>query len=132
MLNISVVGRNASLEDRMHYYAWDKKSRERAGFVEQLNAMELPYEASAGGQISVDVVPKGWNKAVAMPEILKRHPDSAIHFFGDRMGKGGNDRPLALALEAKGAPHKAVAVSGYEDCFRHLREEMLLADTRAA
>lgn len=42
----------------------------------------------AGGQISFDVFPIGWNKTYCL-----RHVDEyeEIHFFGDKTTEGGND-----------------------------------------
>jgi len=62
MLNISTVGREATSKQRKSYHAWDKINKERIAFVDLINQSFLPYEASAGGEISIDIVPAGWNK----------------------------------------------------------------------
>lgn len=122
MVNISVVGRDATTAQRKHYSEWDVIAEERKQFVEQFNSIDQPYEASAGGQISIDIVPKGYNKSMAMGEILKREPDSALIFFGDRMAQGGNDKPLADALEKAGPPHRAFPVTTYLDTWEELKK----------
>lgn len=124
MLNISTVGRKASVAQRSDYFEWDKRSEERAQFVEQINVSRFPYEASAGGQISVDIVPRGWNKSVVFKEILDRDPGQAIMFFGDRIERGGNDRPLAHAIWSAGAPHQVQPVEDWSETFEKLLLEV--------
>ena len=120
MLNVSAVGRNAAVAQREEYFAWDKASEERAQFVAQINAAALPYEASAGGQISIDIVPRGWNKSVVFDELLGEDPAQALMFFGDRIQQGGNDRPLAEAIWAAGAPHEVRPVETWPETFEQL------------
>ncbi len=132
MVNISVVGRNASIEQRNHYFEWDKEVGERAKFVERINASRLPYEASAGGEISIDIVPCGWNKSVVMKELLAQDPTVEIFFFGDRTGPGGNDRPLADALWQAGAPHRVNPVRHYSETWNILRGQTHEQPSRAA
>lgn len=124
MVNISVPGRDATTAQRKHYSEWDMVAKERKQFVEQFNSTDHPYEASAGGQISIDIVPKGYNKSMAMDEILKREPDSGLIFFGDRMAEGGNDKPLADALEKAGPPHQAFPVKSYLDTWEELKKRI--------
>ena len=45
-------------------------------------------EATIGGQISIDIYPKGKNKAQVLEDIL-----GPITFFGDKCQPGGNDYP---------------------------------------
>lgn len=120
MLNVTVVGRNATNEQRKHYFEWDRKERERAQFVDIINNSDRPYEAAAGGEISIDIAPRGWNKSVILPELFAHYPNAAIKFYGDRTERGGNDWPLADALAAAGAPHASLRVFGYLDTWRHL------------
>ena len=120
MLNITTVGRNASNEERKAYHAWDNQHRERQEFIRVLSGQYPHYEFSAGGEISVDIVPYGWTKAVAKKEIEERHLDCSITFFGDRMGEGGNDKPLADVLK-KHPNHRAVHVGSYEDTWKILQ-----------
>ncbi len=112
MLNISTAGRNATLSQRKAYHAWDSIHHERLEIVDALQECFPMYEFSAGGEISIDIVPKGWTKAVAKTEIEQRHPHGSITFFGDRTGHGGNDKPLADAL-ATDPRHRTVSVGSY-------------------
>jgi len=124
MLNVSTVGRDASVAQREEYFAWDKGSEERAQFVAQINAATIPYEASAGGQISIDIVPRGWNKSVVLDDLLGEDPMQALMFFGDRIEQGGNDRPLAEAIWSAGAPHEVRPVETWSETFEKLLFEV--------
>ena len=132
MLNISVVGRDASRAKRKQYYNWDKDFQERSAFVDMINESTLPYEASAGGEISIDIVPNGWNKSVVMAEILGRHPDAKLVFFGDRICPGGNDEPLAKALFEKDDGHICVPVSNYSQTWEYLETNSVRTNRKAA
>jgi len=120
MLNISVIGRGATLDQRKHYHAWDNTCNERAKFAQTLNDKFSTYEASCGGEISIDIVPKGWNKSVVKSEVLERFPGARLVFFGDRMGEGGNDQPLADVLNTPSGRHRAISVKNYKDTWMHL------------
>ena len=120
MLNITTVGRQATTEQRKHYHAWDQENRERDEFIRVLQMQYPEYEFSAGGEISIDIVPFGWTKAVAKTEIEQRHFECGITFFGDRMSTGGNDKPLADALKSN-RRHQAIAVDSFHDTWAHLQ-----------
>lgn len=130
MVNVSVLGRDATYEQRLEYYAWDQEHGERTALAAMLSAEFSDYEISAGGQISIDIVPKGLNKSIARDAVLLRNPGAALCFFGDRMGPGGNDQPLSDVLLAAGAPHRAMPVEGYEETWRALLEEDAQAEAR--
>lgn len=94
MINFSIIGRNCPHEARLPYYEWDFKARERLDLCDALMD-QFDVDATAGGQISIDINPKGVNKAQILPDLEEY---DHIDFFGDNMGPGGNDRPLAQAL----------------------------------
>jgi len=119
-LNVSSVGRNAPLDHRKRYQDWDRETGERKRLIDAIHASGLRYEAFAGGEVSVDIVPAGWNKAIVRDEVLRRAPGSSIVFFADRMGPGGNDEPLARALRAEKGRHLCVPVTGWRDTERQL------------
>ena len=97
MINFSVVGRNASLEQRKHYYKFDCLHGEREKIASVINKKFNGIEASLGGEISIDIYPVGWDKS----QILKHLPNSTYHFFGDKIYPGGNDYALAKKLDNK-------------------------------
>ncbi|KAI9808240.1 MAG: Phosphomannomutase 1 [Sarcosagium campestre] len=99
MVNISPVGRNASVAERNAYQAYDLEHGVRAKFVEALKQKfpDFGLTYSIGGQISFDVFPQGWDKTYCLQhvEAEAKLPDGVkyetIHFFGDKTAKGGND-----------------------------------------
>lgn len=99
MINVSPVGRNASVKERNEYQAFDLQHGIRAKMVEALRKEfpDLGLEYSIGGQISFDVFPIGWDKTFCLKHVEndKNLPDGVdfktIHFFGDKTFKGGND-----------------------------------------
>tara|TARA_R100000008_G_scaffold44551_1_gene25926 strand:+ start:655 stop:1395 length:741 start_codon:yes stop_codon:yes gene_type:complete len=100
MVNFSIVGRNASPDLREAYYKWDQTSGEREDIVEYLNRLYPEFEVSIGGQISVDIYPKGMNKAQVVDKMQELHGDDVeMIFVGDRNVPGGNDWPLAQRLD---------------------------------
>jgi len=95
MVNISPIGRNASIQERHDFEAYDKGEGVRKSFVAALKR-EFPdfgLTFSIGGQISFDVFPTGWDKTYCLQHVEKEGPGyfKTIHFFGDKTYKGGND-----------------------------------------
>lgn len=116
MVNFSVVGRNATRNQRAEYVKWDTKFNERDYISHNFNLVFPTLEAKVGGETGIDIAPKGCNKS----QILKDFKESDfIVFFGDRMEEDGNDYPLAKALEDSysGTNH---AVSGWQDTWNIL------------
>ena len=99
MLNFSVVGRDCSLDQRYDYYEWDRLSKERERIAFTINKQWTTLEAVLGGQISIDIAPRGWNKSQVLDEIKSRtkNTDEFI-FIGDKTLEGGNDYPLAKLM----------------------------------
>ncbi|GAA5950912.1 hypothetical protein JCM21900_000370 [Sporobolomyces salmonicolor] len=92
MVNISPIGRNASVKERNEFEAYDKIQKVRAALVEALKKefADLNLTFSIGGQISFDAFPHGWDKTYALRHIEKEN-FKEIHFFGDKTHQGGND-----------------------------------------
>ena len=79
-------------------------------------------EASVGGQISIDIHPKGANKSQAKNWILKHFEGNPIiKFYGDKTLPGGNDYDLAKVLA--GDFHKVCQVEDWKDTYKLLKEE---------
>jgi phosphomannomutase len=103
MVNISPVGRNASIKERNEFEAYDKTHGVRVKMIEALRKEfpDLGLTYSIGGKISFDVFPHGWDKTYCLQhvEAEAKRPDGVkydhIHFFGDKTVKGGNDYELA-------------------------------------
>ena len=108
-INFSLIGRNCSLEQRDDYAKWDEKSGERDKAIEQLRETFKGWGLSfrKGGQISIDITRKGWDKSYALQSIAES-PEDCV-FFGDRIEGNGNDSDIAVLC---GAYHE---VSGPEE-----------------
>ena len=91
MVNISTLGRSASAVLRREYYKWDNTRGERKEIVESLSGKFPDLDFSIGGEISIDIYPKGMDKSQAINDM-----DGACMFFGDRCEKGGNDHSIAI------------------------------------
>ena len=100
LLNFSVVGRDCTLEERQQYFEWDNKVGERREIAEYITKTWPKLDAVIGGQISIDIVPKGKDKSQVLDVIKQERlvqPDKYI-FLGDRIEEGGNDYPLAKLM----------------------------------
>ncbi|RDW77257.1 phosphomannomutase-1 [Coleophoma cylindrospora] len=99
MINVSPIGRNASVEERNAYNEYDLEHKVREKFVSVLQEKfaDLGLTYSIGGQISFDIFPAGWDKTYCLQhlEADAKKPGgveyTTIHFFGDKTFKGGND-----------------------------------------
>ena len=56
------------------------------------------YDFECGGNISLDIIPKGCGKSQIAHHLRKLYPDDKIIFMGDRTYEGGNDYALAHEL----------------------------------
>ena len=121
MVNVSPIGRNASVEERHEFEKYDKEHKIRQTFVEALKKEFPDYGLcySIGGQISFDVFPAGWDKTFALTHVS---PDSwkEIHFFGDKTFEGGNDHEIFTHKDVKGH-----SVTSPEDTISQLRNLFL-------
>jgi phosphomannomutase len=122
MINVSPIGRNASVEERNEFEEFDKKAGVRAAMVkalqERFSHLNLTY--SIGGQISFDVFPNGWDKTYALGLVEKEGQFTDIHFFGDKTFKGGNDYEIYEDPRTTGH-----AVSSPADTMRIINELFL-------
>ena len=124
MLNFSIVGRDCTLEQRKHYFEYDKKIKERQNIAEGIRFNWSKLDAVIGGQISIDIAPKGNDKSqviyiIEQERLIK--PDEYI-FIGDRTMEGGNDYPLAKLLKDKDRPYGyAYQTEGWEHTIRLLK-----------
>lgn len=128
MVNISPVGRNASIQERNEYSAYDKEHQIREKFVAVLKEKfsHLGLTFSIGGQISFDVFPAGWDKTYCLQHVAaeKNPPEggpgvdyTTIHFFGDKTFKGGND--YEIYEDSRTVGH---SVTSPDDTMRELKE----------
>lgn len=85
-LNFSIVGRNCSKEQRSDYATYDLQNFERQHIVEVMSEKYPEIEFALGGEISIDIYPKGSGKGNLIKDL-----DDNFTFFGDHMYPGGND-----------------------------------------
>jgi phosphomannomutase len=114
LLNISVVGRDCTQQQREEYYEWDKINKEREFICQAITKIFPELEATAGGQISIDIHQYGKNKSQ-----IRKKLDGIIYFFGDKTMEGGNDYPIANMLEE---PDKVFQVDDWEHTYKLLKE----------
>ena len=120
MLNFTTIGRNAGKKERERYYEWDKIRGERKNIVSQLEESYPDIDFRIGGQISIDIQPKGFNKSQASKWIRKVYGDT-IYYFGDKCKEGGNDYDMKLDLE-KHENDKFFCVNNPNETIKTLRE----------
>ncbi|KAJ3999194.1 eukaryotic phosphomannomutase [Lentinula boryana] len=118
MINVSPIGRNATIAERHEFEAYDKKQGIRAAFVKVLRERFADYDLtfSIGGQISFDVFPQGWDKTYSLRHV-EHEGFEEIHFFGDKTYKGGND--YEIFSDARTIGH---SVNSPDDTIRILKE----------
>ncbi|KAI9792065.1 MAG: Phosphomannomutase [Peltula sp. TS41687] len=125
MINVSPVGRNASIREREEFEAFDKQAGVRRAMVEALRREfpDLGLTYSIGGQISFDVFPTGWDKTYCLQHLEAEGKRAGgvtfdtIHFFGDKTFEGGND--WEIFNDPRTVGH---TVTGPEDTARQLQE----------
>jgi len=98
MLNFSIVGRDCSLDERLDYFEYDVRTQERTNIARQIILKWDNLDAVIGGQISIDITPKGMNKSQVLKEVKKFYQNEEYIFIGDRTMEGGNDYPLAKIM----------------------------------
>ncbi|KAL7009723.1 Phosphomannomutase 1 [Cystobasidiomycetes sp. EMM_F5] len=121
MINVSPIGRNATIQERLDFEAYDNVHNIRKTFIaalrEKFSSYGLTY--SIGGQISFDVFPTGWNKTYALRHV-EHEGYREIHFFGDKTHEGGND--YEIYVDPRTIGH---AVHGPEDTLKQVTELFL-------
>lgn len=117
LCNFSIVGRNATMEDRAMYKQWDEHKQEREKIVFTLSEKYGSiFDIKAAGETGIDIVMKGHDKAQILSDF---DHISNITFLGDRMDIKGNDWSLAVALEEKNG--KAIQVRNWKHTWEILR-----------
>ena len=95
LVNFSIVGRNADLEQRAAYRDYDLLSGERESLAARLSAAFPDLEIGVAGETGMDIYPAGANKS----QILQHFSYRPIIFFGDSTRPGGNDHALACVSD---------------------------------
>jgi len=107
--NFSVIGRNATKQQRESYIRWDRATNERVEICKRMNAAFPRLECVVGGEISIDMYLKGKDKSQIAEQVRP------FTFFGDRCEVGGNDHSLYLIAD------EAIWVANWQNTFAILR-----------
>lgn len=96
MINVSPIGRSCSQKERDEFETFDKEHKVRDKMVKYLKdkLVDLNLSFSIGGQISIDIFPKGWDKTYCLQFIEKEY--DRIVFYGDKTMEGGNDHEIFI------------------------------------
>ena len=94
LCNFSIVGRNATPEQRKQYVDWDLENFERVRIADKFNQIFPGITATVGGETGIDIAPAGRDKSQILSDFDNK---DKLFFFGDRMDPDGNDYPLAQA-----------------------------------
>lgn len=118
MINISPVGRNCTQEERIAFNKFDQVYHVREKMVEFLQKKFSSFNLtfSIGGQISIDVFPKGWDKTYCLRFL---NDFETILFFGDKTARGGNDYEIFTSSRTRGQ-----TVCGPDDLMKRLDDSL--------
>jgi len=98
LVNFSIVGRNATEQQRKEYYQYDCISHERAVIAQELNKLfGDKIDVTVAGETGIDIVKLGSDKSQIVPDFNGQD----IVFFGDKTEKGGNDYTIAEAFKKR-------------------------------
>lgn len=122
ILNVSPIGRDCSGQERLDFEQLDaiKGFRDSLCDTVQQHFGDLNLCCTKGGQISVDIYPKGWDKTFCLKHVIQEGCFKEVYFFGDRIVPGGNDYEIGT--------HPGIysfKVSNWEDCQDKLLEYFL-------
>ena len=99
LLNFSIVGRNATKNQRKEYVKYDTISDERQCISNEFNkkfSKKFNIMSQVAGETGLDIIVNGKDKA----QILKDFTfQESLVFFGDNIQPGGNDYGIAQAIE---------------------------------
>lgn len=99
-ITFSGLGQQAPYEAKAK---WDSDKQKRLAFREVLIPLLPNYDVVLGGTTSVDIIPKGINKAYGVNKFAEHIGSqvSEILYVGDDLQEGGNDYIVAATTNAK-------------------------------
>jgi len=95
-ITFSALGQNAPIAIKR---VWDPDQKKRFKIKARLETLVPEVEVNLGGTTSLDILPKGFNKAMGLGCWLKRQnflPEDLV-FVGDAVYPGGNDYSVLAA-----------------------------------
>lgn len=89
-ITFSALGQDAPIEAKR---AWDPDIQKRNTIQKYLQSILPDVEVHIGGSTSIDILPKGFNKAAGLKRLIfQKHIDiQDMLFVGDAVFPGGND-----------------------------------------
>ncbi len=95
-ITFSALGQKAPVDLKR---TWDPDQAKRKKIKAHLDALLPDADISMGGMTSIDILPKGQNKATGLEGMLAAHSltKADMSFVGDALFEGGNDYSVALA-----------------------------------
>ena len=89
-ITMSALGQHASLENKK---VWDPDQKKRLKIKKELEPLLPELEINLGGTTSIDLLPKGFNKAKGLLRLLNtlNMKKEDMLFVGDAVFPGGND-----------------------------------------
>jgi len=127
MLNFSIVGRDATSEQRQEYKEFDEQNLERVMIAKVINEEYSDLEASIGGSISIDIIPKGRDKGQVV-SFLRSSGAEKIVFVGDRCFPGGNDHGIIRELKKSDMAFEWYNVSSVKETYTLIKENKVFLD----
>jgi phosphomannomutase len=94
LLNVCPIGRSCTQLEREQFNEFDNKYKIRKQICDTLSIEFPDLKFSIGGQISIDIFPKEWNKTYCLQFIDSKY--DKIYFFGDNIREGGNDYEIGI------------------------------------
>ena len=116
LLNWCPVGRLANDDDRRQFVSYDQRNEVREENLKYLRDTKLSkvLSFSMGGNTSIDIYPKGWDKTYALNHCEGLTP----WFVGDRCtAPNGNDKPLYDKIKETN-PERAFEVKTTDDTMK--------------
>ena len=117
LINFSIVGRNATREQRNEYKKWDLKTKERALLAQLIRESHEEWEPTVAGETGIDIVKHDMTKRQVLGDFDNLKD---IVFFGDRCDEGGNDHDIALKVKQGGGV--VYSVDDWEETWNILKQ----------
>ena len=100
LMNFSVLGKGATIQQRADYHRWDSAMSERGYIAHTLkSAYGEDFDIAIAGDTGIDITHKNSSKKQILTDFSD---DDIIHFYGDNMVEGGNDHELAIEVLSRG------------------------------
>lgn len=114
-VTFSALGQDAPIEAKS---IWDPTGAKKRRLQATVAPLLPDLEVRVGGSTSIDVTRRGRDKSFGISKLLEStgYSLNEVLFFGDQLGEGGNDHPVA----AMGV--HCVAVADWHDTYRLLGE----------